>query len=338
MNEDAVTRLGPEPGGPLLDRFGRSKHKLRISLTDRCNFRCGYCMPEDPEWLPKAEILSFEELTRLARLFVAELGITNIRVTGGEPLLRKGVDRFVEGLQALRELGLQRVSMTSNGTLLGRYAEPLKRAGLDDINVSIDAIDPRRFFELTRGELAPVMEGILAARDAGLPVKLNAVIIRGQNEDEVLPLAEWAHREGLSLRYIEFMPLDGKGAWAPDKVVPEAEIIERLRGRFPVEPLPRTREPATYYQLDDGFKIGVISTVSNPFCASCDRVRLTATGDIFPCLFSPLSYGLKEALRGDAGDDELLERIRAAVWRKGKGFVANAGYVQRQVGMHALGG
>lgn len=324
---------------PLIDSFGRSKHKLRVSLTDRCNFRCSYCMPEEPVWLPRNEILSFEELHRVIRLFVTELGITHLRLTGGEPLLRKGVVEFVQGLDELRALGLQRISMTSNGALLTRLAAPLQRAGLDDLNVSLDSVDPQRFAELTGGgQLAPVLDGVLAAREAGLSLKLNAVVIRDRNEDDVLPLARWAQEHGLPLRYIEFMPLDARDGWSPQKVVPEAEIIEALSRSYRVEALPRTREPARYYRLDEDYRIGVISTVSNPFCASCDRVRLAATGEIYPCLFSPFGVDLKQALRTGESDEHLQTLIRQAVWRKGKGFTASAGYVSRAVGMHALGG
>lgn len=334
----SVPNSNAPDAGPLLDRYGRSKHKLRISVTDRCNLRCNYCMPDDPEWLPRTELLSFEELHRLAGLFVRDLGIRNIRVTGGEPLLRKGIVGFVEQLNSLRSQGLRRISLTSNGLLLPRLAADLKAAGVDDINISIDAMDPALFERMTKGDLASVLAGILAARDAGIPVKLNAVVIRDDNEQEILPLTDWARSHGLPLRFIEFMPLDGKGGWSPQRVVPEAEIIARLRSRYAVEPLPRTREPATYYQLDGDYRIGVISTVSNPFCASCDRVRLTAVGDIYPCLFSPVSTGLKEAIRAGGDDEQLLALIRGAVWRKGKGFAESAGYVQRAATMHALGG
>lgn len=330
--------FAPKSSGALLDSFGRSKHKLRISVTDRCNMRCHYCMPEDPEWLPRHQILSFEELHRLAGLFVQTLGVRNIRVTGGEPLLRKGVVEFIADLQELRAQGLERVSLTSNATLLGRHAAGLKAAGLDDINISLDAMEPELFQRMTKSELAPVLSGILAARDTGIPIKLNAVVIKDENEQEILPLTAWAREHGLPLRFIEFMPLDGKGSWRPERVVPEAEIIARLQQQYAVEALPRTREPARYYRLDGDYQIGVISTVSNPFCASCDRVRLTATGEIFPCLFSPKGADLKHSLRTGASDAELAELIRAAVWRKGKGFVEVAGYVQRDASMHTLGG
>lgn len=338
LDKSLTTPFQFKQSGQLLDSFGRSKKKLRISITDRCNMRCHYCMPEDPEWLPRNQILSFEELLHLAGLFVRELGISNIRVTGGEPLLRKGVVDFVASLQDLRAQGLERVSMTSNATLLGRHAAGLKEAGLDDINISLDAMTPELFQRMTKSELTPVLSGILAARDAGIPIKLNAVVIRDENEQEVLPLVAWAHEHGLPLRFIEFMPLDGKGGWKPERVVPEAEIIALLQQQYAVEALPRTREPARYYRLDGDYQIGVISTVSNPFCASCDRVRLTATGEVFPCLFSPKGAELKQSLRAGASDAELVEHIREAIWHKGKGFVEVAGYVQRDASMHTLGG
>ncbi len=329
----------PPTAGPLVDRFERSKHKLRLSLTDRCNFRCHYCMPEDPEWLPKEQLLSFEELERIARLFITRLGIDNIRLTGGEPLMRRGVADLVARLDALRAEGLERISMTSNGVPLRKHADDLVAAGLDDINISIDSIDPERFRAMTGGgELDAVLGGIRAARDAGLAMKLNAVVIRGDNEEDIVPLTEWAMSEGVSLRFIEFMPLDARGGWQPGRVVPEREIIERLAERHHVESLSRTREPATYYRVDGDYRLGVISTVSNPFCATCDRVRVTATGEIYPCLFSPVNTDLKTPLRDGASDDDLEHVVRGAVWRKGKGFVESAGYVQRAITMHGLGG
>jgi len=325
--------------GLLEDRFGRSKKKLRLSLTDRCNFRCGYCMPEDPEWVPRSQLLSYEELESVARLFVDKLGITNIRLTGGEPLVRRGVPGFVARLDALRAIGLKRISLTTNAALLDRHAGALAEAGLDDVNISIDSLDPERFRAMTGGgEVEGVLRGIRAARDAGLSMKLNAVVIRGENEDDVLPLARWAREEGIPLRFIEFMPLDARGGWQPQKVVPEADIVAALEREFQVARLPRSREPATYYTLNGGYRIGVIATVSNPFCSTCDRVRVTAMGEIYPCLFSPHCTDLKTPLRDGAGEDDLLQVIRGAVWNKDKGFIENSGYVQRSITMHGLGG
>lgn len=337
MGEHPSNEHMPE-GGLLVDRFGRSKRKLRVSLTDRCNFRCSYCMPENPEWLPKSELLSYEELRRVIGLFVTELGMTHLRLTGGEPLMRKGVPEFIASLDPLRKQGLQRISLTTNGALLDRYAEPLRDAGLDDLNISIDSLDPVRFRELTDGDIDQVLAGIDAARAAGLSIKLNAVVIRDYNEMEVLPLARWAKREGLSLRFIEFMPLDGGGTWSPEKVVSEREILDALSREFTVDAIPRTREPATYYLLDGDYRLGVISTVSNPFCRTCDRLRLAATGEVYPCLFSPVGVDLRPALRGEGDDEAVKQVIRQAVWRKGEGFIKSAGYVQRRVTMHAMGG
>ncbi len=331
---DAQTR-----SDPLADRFGRSKRKLRLSLTDRCNFRCGYCMPEEPEWVPRSQLLSYEELHNLAGLFVRRMGVDAIRVTGGEPLMRRGVVDFIRRLGSLRGQGLKRVSMTTNAALLERHAAGLVAAGLDDVNISIDSLDPDRFRSMTGGgELEPVLRGIRAARDAGLPAKLNAVVIRDTNEYDILPLTRWAASEGVPLRFIEFMPLDGRGGWQPERVVPERDMVAALEQEFTVERLPRTREPATYYRLDGAFLLGIISTVSNPFCGSCDRVRVTATGELYPCLFSPVCSDLKGPLRAGADEPELERIIRGGVWRKGKGFQETQGYVERTISMHGLGG
>lgn len=323
---------------PLADARGRIKRKLRVSLTDRCNFRCHYCMPEHPHWLPKRDILRREELLRLVGLFVRELGVRELRLTGGEPLLRKDVVEIVAAFDALRADGLQRIAMTSNATRLEALAAPLRAAGLDDLNISIDAIDPQRFAALTQGDIAPVLAGIAAARRAGIPVKLNCVAIRDYNDEELLPLAHWAIAEDLPLRFIEFMPLDGRRGWSAARVVGEAEILDRLGRAFAIEPLPRTAEPARYYRLDGRHRIGVISTVTNPFCSSCDRVRLSSTGGLYNCLFSAQALDLRAALRGGAGDAVLLDAIRGHVWHKEAGYAERPGYVERPITMHGLGG
>ena len=324
--------------GQLKDSKGRVKRKLRLSLTDRCNLKCLYCMPEHPSWLPKKDLLQDHELVRLARLFVADLGITDIRLTGGEPLLRPDLVHIVTQLQALRPLGLQRIALTSNGALLARQAAALKAAGLDDLNISLDVRTPDRFRALTGGEVQPVLEGIAAAHAAGLSVKLNSVVIRGYNEGEVLPLVDWALAECLTLRFIEFMPLDGRGFWNRDKVVTEDEIVAQISTRHALTALPRSDDPATYYQTACGARIGIISTVSRPFCARCDRVRLTATGTLFPCLFSESGPELRPALRSGADDAALLSLIREGIWHKPEGYIAKPGYVERPLTMHALGG
>lgn len=338
QREPAGAHSAP-PGASLSDRFGRSKKKLRLSLTDRCNYRCLYCMPEEPAWKPRAELLSFEELYALARVLVARLGIEQIRLTGGEPLMRRGAAEFVAMLQDLRPAGLRRVSMTTNGVLLKRYARALAEARLDDLNVSLDSLSPERFARLSGGgDVSEVVRGIERARAAGLPVKVNAVVIRGENDRDILALAQWACARHLALRFIEFMPLDGRGFWAPARVVGEREIVACLKRRFEVSALPHGRDPATCYLLDGAWRLGIISTVSNPFCASCDRLRLVSDGRLFPCLFSPTGTDLRAALRAGS-DGEVLERlIRQVVWNKPRGFVEIGAHASRQVSMHLLGG
>jgi cyclic pyranopterin phosphate synthase len=342
---NVLTRLpaGAMAAAPLSDRFGRTKRKLRVSLTDRCNFRCPYCMPENPGFLPRPERLSRTELQRLLHLFVTTLGVQSLRLTGGEPLLRRDLEAVVEECGALRPLGLERISLTTNASLLARRAAGLRQAGLDDLNISLDALDAAIFARLSGGrDVRPVLAGIAAARDSGLRLKLNAVVVRGINESEILPLARWALREALPLRFIEFMPLDGRGEWSRDKVVTQAQILERLRGEFEIEALPRSNDPAAYYRLRSNSvgsaDIGVIATVSNPFCASCDRLRLTADGALYPCLFSRTGISLRDTMRAGAGDDALAGLIRTAVWNKDAGYAANPGYAERPIAMNSLGG
>ena len=331
------------PPSPIADRFGRIKRKLRISLTDRCNFRCPYCMPERPEFMDRADRLSHVELARILTLFVAELGVNRLRLTGGEPLLRRDLEGVIEDAQALRLFGLERVSLTTNAALLAGRASALKVAGLDDLNISLDALNPEIFAKLSGGRsIKPVLAGIAAARDAGIPVKLNAVIIRDINQDEILPLARYAAAERLPLRYIEFMPLDGRGEWTHERVVPEADILACLRNEFVVTALPRGNDPAAYYELDGGGEIGppigIIATVSNPFCASCDRLRVTADGSLYPCLFSKTGISLRDPMRAGADDAALSKLIRATVWNKDAGYAAQPGYAERPIAMNTLGG
>ncbi|PXV65722.1 GTP 3',8-cyclase MoaA [Sinimarinibacterium flocculans] len=321
----------------LSDQHGRVKRKLRLSLTDRCNFRCSYCMPTHPVWLPKATLLTRAELLRLSRLAVAH-GITNIRLTGGEPLLRADVLDIVHDLQSLRDEGLERLSMTSNAERLGMFARPLRDAGLDDLNISLDAVDADVFKALTGRGIAPVMAGIDAARAAGLPVKLNTVLIRGRNEHQILPLTEWALARGLALRFIEYMPLDQPGRWQREDVVTEADILATLRTRHTVEALPRGSEPATRYRIDGQDRVGVIATVSNPFCGTCDRIRLTATGELFTCLFAKTGTPLGARMRAGDDDAALTEILRNAVWHKQAGYAAQPGPVERPVLMYGIGG
>lgn len=324
----------------LQDKRGRNKRKLRISLTDRCNFRCPYCMPETPQWLPRKELLSFEEIEQLSELFVTRLGITHIRLTGGEPLLRKDISSLVSKLQALRNQGMQRLSMTSNGLLLPRHAEALKEAGLDDINVSLDTLDATRFTTLSggRGSVEEVTAGIEAAVAAGIEVKINSVVMRGHNEQDILPLIDWASERQLPLRFIEFMPLDSGNEWNESKVVTEAEILKVVAQQHDIEKQKVSSDPATYYLLDGRYRLGVIPTISNPFCKSCNRLRLTATGELYACLFSATGRDLRSPLREGAQADELEALIRGHVWDKEAGYALKPGYVERPISMHALGG
>lgn len=324
----------------LTDQRGRQKHKLRISLTDRCNFRCPYCMPEDPHWLPRQQLLSFEELQRLCKLFVSHLGIKQIRLTGGEPLLRNDIDQCISAINQLRDQGLERISLTTNGILLPRLADRLKAAGVDDINISLDSLDPERFLRLSGGRSHPddVIRGIHAAVAAGLAVKLNTVVIKDYNDEEILPLVQWAMSQNLPLRFIEFMPLDGNGNWSRDKVVSEEEILHTLRSEYSLQQAPATQEPATYYRLDEHYRLGIIPTISNPFCQSCNRLRLTATGELYACLFSAKGRDLREGLRSGLSDEEIEAIIRGHVWHKEEGYAVSQGYVERPITMHTLGG
>jgi cyclic pyranopterin phosphate synthase len=340
----------PEPAPQTLsrpavaDRFGRLKRKLRISLTDRCNFRCPYCMPDAPEFAARQDLLTRTELARLLRLFVTELGITSLRLTGGEPLLRRDLEHIVADCGALRDHGLERISLTTNGALLARRAAGPKAAGLDDLNLSLDALEPATFERLSGGaSLQTVLDGVAAAQAAALPLKLNAVVLRGVNDDQILPLARFAAERGLVLRFIEFMPLDGGHNWSRERVVTQAEIVETLSREFELAPRPRDAEPALYFRsrsrtAGEAPPVGVISTVSNPFCASCDRLRVTADGTLYPCLFSRAGTPLRAALRAGATDAELAERIRLAVWHKDAGYASRPGYVERPIAMNTLGG
>lgn len=293
-------------------------------------------MPANPEWLPREQTLRQEEFIQLSKTFVEELGITHIRLTGGEPLLRKDVVEITAGIDQLRELGLQKLSMTSNGVLLPKYAQRLADAGLDDINISLDSVDPKLFEELTRGgKLDDVERGIDAALLAKLPVKINAVIIKGYNDGEVLRLFNWATARGVTLRYIEFMPLDGNNAWSRDQVISQEEMLEAIGLEHQVEALEEDNSPAKRFTASNR-EFGIISTVSKPFCTRCDRVRVTATGELYSCLFGADGSDLRQHLRTN-NHTALLDTIRGKVWNKQTGY-AQTGYVERLVTMHRMGG
>ncbi|MEB3766702.1 GTP 3',8-cyclase MoaA [Acinetobacter sp. MD2] len=320
----------------LHDQYQRKKTKLRISLTDRCNFKCSYCMPDHPTWLAKKEILSFEELYLFCETMV-KLGIQQIRLTGGEPLMRKGVSHFIERLNQLRALGLSRISMTTNAYYLAEYAADLKQAGLDDLNISLDSIRPETFFNMTKKPLQPVLAGIAAAQQANIPIKINCVLLQGENSDEILELVQWAYQQQIELRFIEYMPLDQPEQWQREKVVIEDEILAQLAPHFQIDSIPRKNDPATHYLLNQTFKLGVISTISKPFCESCDRLRLTATGELFTCLFANTGTPIRHLLA--VGQQQtLITQILTTVWHKKAGYIAHQAAPLRKITMHAIGG
>jgi cyclic pyranopterin phosphate synthase len=332
----------PAPAeGPLLDTFGRVADDLRISVTDRCNFRCTYCMPaEGLVWLPKDEILTFEELTRLLALFVG-LGVRSVKVTGGEPTVRADLPELIRMFRSVAP-GID-LSMTTNGVLLDRLAAPLADAGLDRATISLDSLVRHRFEEMTRRDaLERVLAGIRAAEAAGLtPIKINCVVIGGTNESEVVDFAAWSREHGHAVRFIEYMPLDAEHAWERAKVVPSARILEAIDGVFPLVPEGPDHEPATSYRFADGAPggVGVIASVTEPFCETCNRLRITAEGEVRSCLFALEETDLRGPMRAGATDRELEALIRTTVWRKWSGHRINhPDFVQPDRSMSAIGG
>jgi cyclic pyranopterin phosphate synthase len=312
----------------LVDPFGRTVRDLRISVTDRCNLRCRYCMPaEGMEWLDRSELLSFEEITRVARVCVERFGFDSIRLTGGEPTVRAHLPTLVS---ELAPLGVD-LALTTNGATLALVAEPLRRAGLRRVNVSCDSLRPDRFAAITRRDvLSQVLEGIDAAVVTGLsPVKVNCVLVRGVNDDEVVDFAAFGRARGVVVRFIEFMPLDADGAWSADQVVAADEVVAAVDAVWPLEPVGATQgaadgsgssEPAARWRYrDGGGEIGVIGSVTRSFCGSCDRVRLTADGMFRNCLFATRETDLRAVLRSGGSDDDLAAAIAADVGRKWAG-------------------
>jgi cyclic pyranopterin phosphate synthase len=327
---------------PLHDGHGRAIGDLRVSVTDRCNFRCQYCMPaEGLPWLDRSEVLRFEEIARLVAL-CASMGIHDVRLTGGEPLVRRGFPELAAMLAATA--GVHDLSVTTNGFLLERDAEALVHAGVNRFNVSVDSLQSDRFYALTRRDALPqVLRGLelLATFPEAHPIKINAVAIRGFTEDEVLPFAELARSSSFEIRFIEYMPLDADHAWTPDQVLTGAEIRDAIEAVYPLEPAPR--EPsatARVYRFADGHgRIGFINPVSEPFCGDCNRIRLTADGRLRTCLFSLNETDLRSPMRDGADDDELEQVIRDAVWRKElKHHVGEPGFIQPTRTMSAIGG
>ena len=309
---------------PLLDSFGRVADDLRVSVTDRCNLRCTYCMPpEGMPWLPRSEILTYEEIDRLVGVFMG-LGVHTIRLTGGEPLARRELHVLVEMLAAR---GVPDLSLTTNGVLLAEHAGALARAGLKRVNVSVDSLLQHRFAEMTRRDaLERVMDGLRAAETAGLqPVKLNCVVVRGTNDDEVVDFARFSREVGYEVRFIEFMPLDADEAWTRAAVVPSREVLARIDAVYPLEPVQHGPEPATMWRFRDGARgaIGVIASVTEPFCTSCNRIRVTSDGQFRTCLFALEETDLRALLRDGATDEEIADAVRAAVAGKWAGHKIN---------------
>jgi cyclic pyranopterin phosphate synthase len=327
----------------LVDSFGRVHTNLRISVTDRCNIRCFYCMPaEDVVFMDRQELLTFEEIERFVRIAVP-LGLRKIRLTGGEPLVRRDLHKLVAQLSAIREI--EDIGLTTNGILLAEQAQELHDAGLRRLNISLDALDPVKFTQITRREgFEKVLEGIEAAQRVGfVPIKINAVAVRGLTESEIVPFGEFARRTGLEVRFIEYMPLDADSAWQRDKVLFAQEIIDSLsRELAPLVPCPDQdpHAPATKYQFADGIgRIGFIASVSRPFCLSCDRFRITADGKLRNCLFSLEETDVKAMLRSGARDEEIADAIRASVAAKKEGHEINtARFIQPPRPMYSIGG
>ncbi|GAA4889385.1 GTP 3',8-cyclase MoaA [Saccharopolyspora cebuensis] len=340
----SATDTAGRPDTPhLVDRFGRVATDLRVSLIDKCNLRCTYCMPaEGLPWLKRAELLDTEEMNRLIRIAVEELGVTNVRFTGGEPLLRQDLVEIIGATAALPSR--PKTSLTTNGINLGKFAEPLVAAGLDRVNVSLDTLDREVFQELTRRDrLDDVLDGLAAAKRMGLePVKVNAVLMRDQNDHEAVDLLRFCVEHGYQLRFIEQMPLDAQHGWDRDRMITADEILERLGAEFELSPheAERGSAPAERWLVDGGpATVGVIGSVTRPFCATCDRTRLTADGQLRNCLFSTTETDLRAPLRSGAEDAELVRLWQETMWSKAAGHgVDSEGFAQPSRPMSAIGG
>jgi cyclic pyranopterin phosphate synthase len=318
----AFPSSSPAPApAPAQDLLGRPLRDLRVSVTDRCNFRCRYCMPRevfgpDHPFLPRSELLSFEEIARVVGV-LTPLGVRKVRLTGGEPLMRRNLPTLVRMLAAT---GVEDLALTTNGSLLAAMAEPLREAGLHRVTVSLDSVDPAVFAAMsdTKIPLATVLSGIGRARDAGFRLKINSVVQRGVNDAGLLDLVEWARENGHTLRFIEYMDVGSTNGWLLDEVVPAAELVERISARHPLEPV----EPAEYgevakrYRFTDGAgEVGFVTSVTQPFCGSCTRLRLSAIGELFTCLFGTHGHDLRTPLREGADDEQLAARV-AGLWSR----------------------
>jgi len=331
------------PPAPLIDTFGRIHDNLRLSVTDRCNIRCYYCMPEhDVTYVPRAEILSFEEMERFVRICLP-LGITKLRITGGEPLLRRDLHVLVRKLAAVP--GIRDLALTTNGVLLADQAKDLYDAGLRRVNIHLDTLDRERFIRITRrNEIDRVLAGVFRCKELGYhPIKLNVVAVKDLVEPDIVPLARFGREHGIEIRYIEFMPLDAQGLWQRDRVLFAGEIVQMLEREIgPLIPIPDSdpRAPALEYRFADGIgRIGFIASVSRPFCLNCNRIRITADGKLRYCLFALEETDIKGPLRNGADDEQIREIIRRTVWAKWEGHEINtARFVAPPRPMYSMGG
>jgi cyclic pyranopterin phosphate synthase len=330
----------------LVDSFGRVVRDLRISVTDRCNFRCTYCMPaEGMTWLDRSEVLTYEEIERVARICVEKFGVDSLRLTGGEPTVRAHLPQLISKLAALRlpDGTKPDIALTTNGATLRNIALELRNAGLDRINVSMDSLKPERFFAMTRrDELQNVLAGIAEAQVAGFtPMKVNAVVERGANDDEILDLVRYGRDNNVEVRFIEFMPLDATNEWERNKVVSQDEIVATIAAEFPLELMPsRGAAPADRWRFLDGKgTVGVIPSVTHPFCGDCDRVRLTSDGQFRTCLFATDESDIRSLLRNGGTDEEIAELIQVAVGAKWAGHQINqVNFIRPNRSMSQIGG
>ncbi|HMO15052.1 MAG TPA: GTP 3',8-cyclase MoaA [Pirellulaceae bacterium] len=325
----------------LIDSFGRVHSNLRISVTDRCNIRCTYCMPEHVKFLPRREILTYAEICRIAKIF-ADLGVSKIRLTGGEPLLRRELHKLVAMLREIDRI--EEIALTTNALLLSEQAQDLKRAGLDRINISLDSVDELTFQKIARRSgLHKVFEGISVAQEVGFKhIRINAVALKNLSEDSIVPLAKFCAERGLHLRFIEYMPLDGEKNWGQSSVLSGAEILRRLVDEYgEVSPVPRDdpSQPAVDYVLSNGLRVGFINSVTQPFCGDCNRLRLTAEGQMRNCLFSTVDFDLRELVRKSADDATIQARIVECVQAKKFGHGINSDEFERpKRAMYQIGG
>ena len=326
-------------GKGLTDLFGRVHKDFRISVTDRCNFRCQYCMPEEGlDWLKREELLSFEEITRITKILVENYGINSVRLTGGEPTLRANLSDLIS---MLSELPIE-IALTTNGISLDKNAHNFRSAGLHRVNISIDSLKAERFEEITlRDDMKKVINGIEASIEAGLsPVKINVVVMRGINDDEIIEFAKFGRERGVIVRFIEFMPLDADEKWSTLSVVSLDEIFSTINSVYPLEVVKRSNAPASRFRYIDGQgEIGIVASVTQKFCDTCDRIRITADGQFRNCLFSNEEFDLKEALRSESSDKEICELLEMAVSAKREGHgIGNVDFIRPARSMSQIGG